>query len=127
MSKKIATYDDLLEEKARLKELLAIQRETVSINFNLVYDELKPAVSGVSNTFITLSRMGKQPKQSPLVYFGIDLATQMVLRRWLKMKTGWVTRNLVPFVIRYYLSKFAAEKDNPWWERIKEAFTKAAS
>jgi hypothetical protein len=127
MSKKIATYDDLLEEKARLQELLAIQRETISINFALVKDEIKPVASGISNVFITLSRFGKQPQQSPLVYFGIDLATQMVLRRWLKMKTGWFTRSVVPFVIRYYVSKLAAEKGNPFWEKIRSAFSKATS
>ncbi|MDB5196186.1 MAG: hypothetical protein JWP88_556 [Flaviaesturariibacter sp.] len=127
MSKKIATYDDLLEEKARLQELLALQRETVSINFNLVKQEIKPILSGVSNAIITVSRMGKQPNQNPLVYFGIDLATQMVLRRWLKMKTGWVTRSVVPFVVRYYVSKLAAMKGNPLWDKVKDAFGKATS
>lgn len=124
MSKKIATYNDLLEEKQRLQQLLAIQRDTITINVDLLKEELKPVSDGISNVVLTLSRFGKQTQQSPLVYFGIDLATQMVLRRWLKMKTSWFTRSVVPFVIRYYLTKLAAEKNNPFWQRIKKAFSK---
>lgn len=124
MSKKIATYNDLLEEKQRLQQLLAIQRDTIAINVDLLKEELKPVSDGISNVVLTLSRLGKQTQQSPLVYFGIDLATQMVLRRWLKMKTSWFTRSVVPFVIRYYLTKLAAENNNPFWQRIKKAFSK---
>lgn len=124
MSKKIATYNDLLEEKQRLQQLLAIQRDTIAINVDLLKEELKPVSDGISNVVLTLSRLGKQTQQSPLVYFGIDLATQMVLRRWLKMKTSWFTRSVVPFVIRYYLTKLAAENNNPLWQRIKKAFSK---
>jgi hypothetical protein len=118
MSKKIATYEDLLEEKARLQELLALQKATVVHQLGLVKDELKPTMSAFTNVFLTISRMGRQPNQSPLVYFGIDLGTQMILKRWLSMKTGWFTRTVIPFVVRYYVSKFVSDKDNPLFRRF---------
>ena len=127
MSKKIATYEDLLEEKARLEELLQIHKKTVDHQFTLVKSEVLPAFSGVANVFMTLSRMGQRPKQSPLVYFGIDLGTQMILKRWLSMKTGWIARTVIPFVVRYYVSKFVSDKGDSFLDKLKKKFTQAAA
>ena len=124
MSKKISSYKELLEEKARLEELLGVQREAIKSNYVLLKDELRPISRGVYNITAVLGKIGRRPKGNPLLNLGLDIGTELLLKRYLLVKAGWLTRTVVPFIVRNYSAKFFADKDAPFWKKVKNMFSK---
>ena len=93
----IRTYDDLVEEKERLQRLLAVQKEDISTNWQEMKKEFEP----VKNIVSFFSKLTTRDKSNPLVNMGIDVAGDLVLRKIILAKTGWVTRLIVPFQLRF--------------------------
>jgi hypothetical protein len=124
MSKKISSYKELLEEKARLEELLLVQREAVKSNYVLLKNEIRPITHGVAMITGVLGKFGRKPKGNPLVNLGLDIGTELLLKRYLLVKAGWLTRTVVPYIVRNFSAKFFADKDAPIWKKVKNMFSK---
>ncbi|MER3463147.1 MAG: hypothetical protein C4329_00650 [Chitinophagaceae bacterium] len=126
MSKKLQSYDDLLEERARLEELLKTRKALVQSNFIVLKDTLRPVGNAASNVMSLLGTVGTKRKNSPLVNLGIDLGTEVVLKRMLLARKGWFLRVVVPFIVKNYSSHLFAQKEqNSMWRTIRKMFTKA--
>ena len=124
MSKKISSYNELLEEKARLEELLVVQREAIKSNYVLLKNEIRPITHGVAMVTGVLGKFGRKPKGNPLVNLGLDIGTELLLKRYLLVKAGWLTRTVVPYIVRNYSSKFFADKSSPLLAKLKHLFSK---
>lgn len=126
MSKKLQSYDELLEERARLEELLKTQKALVQSNFTVLKDTLKPIGNATSNVFSVISKVGAKEKSSPLVNLGLDFGTEVLLKRMLLARSGWFMRVVVPFVVRNYSSHLFADKSKPsFLKAMQKMFTKA--
>lgn len=103
---KIQTYDDLIEEKKRLEQLLGVQKEHISANWVEMKEEFKP----VNNIISFFSKLTTRDKSNPLVNMGIDVAGDLVLRKIILGRAGWATRLVIPFLLKNYSSNVFADK-----------------
>lgn len=115
MNKKIQTYDDLLEERKRLEELLIIQKQQISSN----WAEVKESFTPVNNVMAFLGKLTHRDKSNPLVNVGIDIGGDILLRRILLAKAGWFTKILVPYVLKNYSSNVFAGKGKSLIHKLK--------
>ncbi len=113
--RKIQTYDDLVEEKKRLEQLLTIQKEQISANWIEIKEEFKP----VNNIISFFSKLTTRDKSNPLVNMGIDVAGDLLLRKILLAKMGWATRIVVPFLLKNYSSNVFADKGKALIQKVK--------
>ena len=127
MSKKISTYNDLLEEKARLEELLAVQRQTINANYVGLKHELSPIATGLFAVTGFFGKLGRKRSGNPLVNLGLDIGTELLLKRYLLIKAGWLARTVVPYIVRNYSTKFFNGKAGPLWTKLKNMFSRKAA
>lgn len=120
MSATIRTYKDLREEKQRLKNLLAIQKERVSADWHGVKTALHP----VSNVFGIASKMVTMEKSNPLVNNGLKMATDLFIKNFVLAKAGWITRLAVPFVVKNYSSHIIADKGRIVFQKLEKLFNR---
>jgi hypothetical protein len=121
MSKKIDSYEALLEEKARLQELLGLQRAAISGSLGALQDEVKPVTNGALVVIRILSKIGRRNRPtSPLLNVGLDIGVDMVLRRYLLRKAGWFSRTVVPLIASSLLARFLnSEKETAIMKKVK--------
>jgi hypothetical protein len=115
MNKKIQTYDDLLEEKKRLEELLIVQKQEISANWVEVKESLKP----VNNIFAFFGKLTHRDKSNPIVNMSIDIAGDLLLKRILLARAGWLTRLAVPYILKNYSSNVFSHKGKSFVHKIK--------
>ncbi|HEX2534184.1 MAG TPA: hypothetical protein VHK69_10635 [Chitinophagaceae bacterium] len=125
MNKKIASYEELLEERQRLEDLLVTQKAVLKSNWVVLKDELRPAQHTVSNIFGVLSKMGTRRRMSPVTKFGVDFGIEFLLRRFILARAGWLARIVVPFIVKNYATHMLAEQKKPVWKRIKRIFERS--
>ena len=125
MTKKIQTYDDLIEEKKRLEALLAVQKDEIDTSWQGVKSSLNP----LNNAASFLGKITRSDKSNPLLTVGIGFIGDLVLRK--VFKAGWLIRLVVPFVVKNYSSHlFASKGENgkpTIGTRIKKLFRKKQS
>ncbi|GAA4334047.1 hypothetical protein [Flaviaesturariibacter amylovorans] len=128
MSKKIASYDELLEEKARLQELLGLQKQAINASLGSLQEGVRPVTNGVLVMTRVLARIGRRNRPtSPLLNVGLDIGVDMVLRRWILRKAGWFSRTFVPLAASTLLARYLnSEKETELVKKLKKFFSKQA-
>ena len=101
----IRTYEDLEAEEKRLQALLYSHKANIKDSFSAVKDGLNPFKQALD----TAKRLLSRDKTNPMMKFGVDLGVDVLIRRLLLSKAGWVTKIVVPFVVRNYSSFFLTE------------------
>ncbi len=126
MSKKISSYDDLLEEKVRLKELLGLQKAAISGSLGAIQDHVRPITNGLFVVTRLLTKIGKRNRPtSPLLNVGLDIGVDMVLRRYLLRKAGWFSRTFIPLIASTLLARYLnSEKENGLVQKMNQFFGK---
>lgn len=121
MSKKIETYNDLLEEKKRLETLLPVRKQRMVAD----WDELKLEFVPVQDTFKSLGKFMKRDKSNPLVNMGLNFAGDVILKRVILAKADWVTRFLLPIFLKNYSSHVInGSRPKTVLGKIRELFSK---
>lgn len=120
MTKPIQTYEDLLAEKQRLKDLLKAQRELIRQDVREIKEELEPVRNAIGIAGKLFSRDGS----NPLVSMGISRVIDLVMKKVLLSKAGWVTRLVVPFLMKNYSSHFVEENKGKFFSWITSLFSK---
>jgi len=120
MNRTIKTYQDLCEERERLKNLLVLQKQRVTEDWNGVKDKLSP----VQNVFGAMGKMAKGDKSNPLMNMGLKLASDIFLKNFVLAKAGWVTRIAVPYVVKNYSSHLLADKGKTFFEKLGKLFAR---
>jgi len=121
MSKRIQTYEDLIEEKKRLETLLATKKLEISEDWAGVKQTLKP----VTNIFSFLGKFTRRNKSNPLVNFGIDMAGDVFLKRMILRRADWITRLLLPIFIKNYSSNVLGDtKGNNLFSKLRKILSK---
>ena len=106
MTKRIQTYQDLLDEKERLQALLQMQKETVRQDLQEIKEELKPLRSAASFA----ARLLTKDRTNTILNAGADTLINLVIKNIVLSRAGWFTRLVVPFFAKNYSSHFISEK-----------------
>ena len=105
MTKTINSYKDLLEEKARLKLLLAAQKELVRYDLNEIREELAPVKSAIS----WVGKIATKDKANWLLSATADMAIDIILKKMVLSKAGWITKLVLPFFMKNFSSHIIAD------------------
>jgi hypothetical protein len=117
---KITTYKELLLEKRRLQLLLQSQKEIIHQDIQEIKEELIPIRSIVT----TVSKLTSKEPGNFLLTGTVDTMIDLVVKKLLLSKTGWITRNLVPFLLKNYSSHVIAENKDTIVQKIFSFFKK---
>jgi hypothetical protein len=107
MTNQITNYKELLQEKARLKALLAEQELLIKEDWQLIKEDLKPVVLAGA----TIRKFLTRKAGFSAVQLGINLLTDGFVKKVLLSRTGWLTRFIVPFLIKNFASHLGDEPD----------------
>ena len=109
MKRKIRTYEDLEREEQLLEELLRSQKELIQIEVGLLKQQLKPAQMALQ----FVGKITTADKHNPLLTGGANTIIDSVLKNFVLAKSGWLTKALVPFLVKNYSSHLINDnKDN---------------
>jgi hypothetical protein len=100
------TYNELLAEKARLESILASHRILIRQDIEGLKDQFVP----VSHAFTTIVKFFAADKKNPLVSAGVNFAGDVLLKKFILAKTGWLTKLVVPYIVKNYSSHLINKK-----------------
>lgn len=107
MNRPIRTYEDLLIEEKRLEA----QAESYRILIGQDVSAIKEGLNPVKRVVHTVKNIFTMENNGPLINFGLNFGLDVIVRKVLLAKAGWVSRFLVPFVVKNYASHIIAEED----------------
>jgi predicted RecB family nuclease len=100
MNKRIRTYEDLLQEEQRLLEKVKATEALIKEDISGLKHGLKP----LNNVVDTIKKFTTRDPVNPLINFGLNLSVDLLIRRLLLNKAGWLTKVVVPFIVKNYSS-----------------------
>jgi hypothetical protein len=114
MTKRIRTYGDLLNEKKRLETLLQTQKRLLSNDVNELQQEIRPAI----HAFSMLGKIFTRNTENVLITGTINWLIDLVVKKLVLSKSGWFTRQAVPFLMKNFSSHFIAEHKEVLMEKL---------
>lgn len=98
---RISNYDELVAERIRIQQMLALQKAQLNAEINELKDRLKP-VTGLLSFF----KRDKNPSvKSTAMQIGANIGIDVLLRNTLLGRAGWLARLVVPFVAKKISSR----------------------
>ena len=119
MKKKIRSYEDLEREEKLLEELLLAQKQLIQADILQLKRQLKPA--GMALQFF--NNITTADKHNPLLTQGANAAIDLVLKKIVLARSGWLTKVLVPFFVKNYSSHFIADHKQDIVQKIFSLFS----
>lgn len=90
-------YDQLLLEEQQLEEDLRFHRKHIIDKWQHLKASVQPAVIGMKLAENVLTRA---ETNNPVLNTGVNWAIDLLVKKWILKKSGWITKMLVPFVIK---------------------------
>ena len=118
MNKHIQNYNDLLVEKQRLTLLLNERKIIVMTEFEEIKTSLKP----VKSILGVIEKFASKDSGNPLLTTGIDIAVNMVVKKFFFRNAGFLVKLIMPALLKNYLSHEITEDGNLFsriWNFIK--------
>ena len=115
MNKQIKTYEDLLNEKQRLKVLVRVQKQVIQYDIQEIKEKLIP----VTNTLEVIKKFVTKDTTNLLLTIGSDLAINTIVKQFILSRAGWLTRTIIPYFLKNYSSHFVAEQKDKWLDKLK--------
>jgi hypothetical protein len=98
---RISTYEQLVAERMRIEQELAIQKDHINDEISELKDKLKP-ITGLLSVFSG----NKNPSlKSTAMQLGANIGIDVLLRNTLLGRAGWLARLVVPFLAKKISSK----------------------
>ncbi len=120
MSKSISTYEELLEEKARLSALLDAQKRLVREDINMIKTELIPARRALA----VAGKFATRENRNNVLTIAADTAIDMVVKKFILSKAGFITRMVIPFLMKNFSSHVIADNKDKIISMITSLFSK---
>ena len=118
MTKPIQSYKELLEEKARLKALLEIQKGVLRQDFHEIKEEFAP----VKNAISVIGKITTKDNTNWVLTTAADTAIDLVVRKFILSKAGWFARIILPFFMKNLSSHLIADNKNKIFSKISSWF-----
>ncbi len=106
MKTNIQNIDDLVAERARLKNQITISKLKLNKELSLVKEELQPARQVLN---YTKSLLINNYKNNSLVGMGLRFGVNILLRNTVLARASWLTRLVVPYIANNFVSKYVAK------------------
>lgn len=94
MTKRIKTYEDLLEEEQRLTAQLTMYKSMIKTDIASVKDGLNPIKKAKEKVKAFFTR---DDKNSPALNFAINFGLDFFLRKLMPNRTSVFTKTIIPF------------------------------
>ena len=120
MNKSISSYEELLEEKARLNALLSAQKNLVRQDINMIKAELVP----VRKALNVAGKFATRENRNDMLTIAADAVIDMVIKRIVLSKAGFITRTVVPFLMKNFSSHVIADNKDKIINMITSLFSK---
>jgi hypothetical protein len=120
MIKPIRTYEDLLEEKARLKLLLSAQKELVRQDINELKQDLVPVRRAIS----MVGKFATKDNRNNLLTTAADTIIDIVVRNMVLSKAGFLTKLIVPFFMKNFSSHVITDNKDKIISKLSSWFGK---
>ena len=108
MKTKIETVEDLVAERARLKNQITISRLKLMNEFNTLKEELQPARQIVGYAKKLLVNNGNRKS---IVGMGLRFGVNALLKNTILYRASWLTRLVVPYIANNVVSNYVAKND----------------
>ena len=108
MKTKIETVEDLVAERARLKNQITISRLKLMNEFNVLKEELQPARQIVGYAKKLLVNNGNRKS---IVGMGLRFGVNALLKNTILYRASWLTRLVVPYIANNVVSNYVAKND----------------
>jgi hypothetical protein len=108
MKTKIETIEDLMAERARLKNKVTISDIKLKNHFNILTEELQPARQIVGYAKNLLVNNGNRKS---LVGMGLRFGVDAILKNTILYRASWLTRLVVPFVTNNVVANYVTKHD----------------
>ena len=102
MTRKISTYEELRSEKRRLEELLTAQKALIRHDVAAIREELKP----VRKVVKVLGKLTSRDRSNYLLTSISDLAVDLVVKKGIMARSGWLSRLIIPYLTKNLSSHF---------------------
>lgn len=119
MTKKITSYQEMLEEEERLTQLLRFQQQQIQADVRGIKEELRP----ITNFAGTAKKFFVRKSGQAITTVGIKILVDGLVKNLILAKSGWITRTIIPFVLKNYASHWAQEPEK-LVSKIKHMFGK---
>lgn len=106
MNKSIKKYEDLLKEEEELTQALRGHEKLIKSDIAGIKESLKP----MNNFMGIVNKMATRDRTGPLVNFGLDFGIDILIRKFLLARAGWITKIVIPFLIKNYSSHLISEE-----------------
>jgi len=108
MKTKIETIEDLMAERARLKNQISIAHLKLTKHFERLKEEMKPARQVVGYAKNLLVHNGNRKS---IVGMGLRFGVDAILKNTILYRASWLTRLLVPYFANNIVSNYVAKHD----------------
>lgn len=114
MSKRIQTYQDLLDEKQQMEVLLHAQKELVLADLREIKHELQPA----RDVLAFVGKATTRDRSNILLSMGSDKLIDWVVKKFILAKAGWFTRLVVPYLLKNYSSHIVTDNKDKIFKKV---------
>ncbi len=104
--RKINSYEDLEKERERLMQKLRSHEELIKVDMAGVREGLKPFGKAME----TVNKMATRDNTAPIFNFGMEMGIDLFVRKFLLARAGWLTKIVIPFLVKNYSSHFIGEE-----------------
>jgi hypothetical protein len=116
----IETYSDLMQEKLRLESALKAQKGIIKKDISAFTERFMP----VSESISTVGKFFTRDKHNPIVNAGVSLAGNVILKNIVLSRAGWLTRLVVPYLVKNFsshlLNKSLNKKGGNFFHKLGE-------
>ncbi len=123
MTNRINSYKELLEEKERLTALLHTQRAELREDFSKLKEEFQPVKTAVA----IIGKFTTKDKSNWLLTTAADTAIDLVVRKFILSRAGWLARIILPFFMKNLSSHLIADNKDKIFSTIFSWFSKEKS
>ncbi len=107
MNPRIKTYEDLLQEEKRLQAEVDSYKIVIKEDITALKESLNP----VKRTIATVKNIFTMENNGPLINFGLNFGMDVLVRKVLLARAGWITKFVVPFVAKNFASHIIGDED----------------
>ena len=116
----IHNYESFIAEKDRLRARFNQQKDLITLDLASLKEEIEPAAE-----VLNIAKMLVRRDHSlGLIGKGFDLIVDLLVKKVIFRKAGWLTRMLVAFLVKNVVSQFAGKKAKKEYPEITKVLSK---
>jgi len=118
MTKSFNTYEELMQEKERLKALFRVQKEVIREDINELKEELAPVKKAIS----VGSKFFTKESGNVLLNATSNTLIDLIVKKFFLARSGWLMKIVVPFLVKNYSSHVIDDNKDTIISKIMSLF-----